>query len=118
MGLTSFIGMRIGFVVIVMIALIFKLNKRNSNNKPRLLSLLALGLIILNWILYLSGFYAMIPEGIGDLIFLPVWFIVSIIGFIAAYRELRNNRIFIVVNGGLAIISFITGMLAWAIGNL
>lgn len=101
-----------------MIFLIFKAGKRNTKNKPYLLSLLALSLIILNWVLYLVGFYAIIPEKIGDLIFLPVWIIVSIIGFIAAYKEFSNNRIYAVVNGGLAIISSTVGMLAWGIGNM
>lgn len=82
------------------------------------LSVLALSLIILHWILFLVDFYVVIPEGIGDLIILPVWLIVSIISFIAAYREFRNSRAFAVINGGLAIISFATGMLSWGIGNM
>ncbi len=118
MNLTSFFGIGVGCVVISMIALIFRLNRRSTDNKPYLLSLSALGLIILNWVLYLAGFYAVIPERIGDLIFLPAWFIVSIIGFAAAYREFKNNRIFAVINGGLAIISSTVGILAWAIGNM
>ena len=66
MGFTSFIGIGIGVVIISMIFLIYKADKRNANNKPCLLSLIALSLIILNWVLYLVGFYAIIPEKIGD----------------------------------------------------
>ncbi|HLR20601.1 MAG TPA: hypothetical protein VK087_01215 [Tissierellaceae bacterium] len=47
-----------------------------------------------------------------------MWILVSIIGFIATYKESTNNRIFSVVTGGLSIISFIIGMLAWGIGNM
>lgn len=40
------------------------------------------------------------------------------IGFIATYKEFRNNRILAVGNGGLSIISLIIGMLGWAISNM
>ncbi len=118
MSLTSIIAIVIGFIIISMIFFIFKADKRNSNNKPYLLSLVALSLILLNWVLYLGNFYAIIPEKIGDLIFLPIWIVVSIIGLIAAYKEFGNNRTFSVLNGGLAIISSIVAMLAWGIGNM
>lgn len=118
MGLSSYIGILVALILIVMITLTFKSNEKYSNNKPSLLSLVAFSLIILNWVLYLFDFYAIMPENIGDLIFLPVWIIVSIIGLIAAYKEFRNNRIFSVINGGLAIISIIMALLATAIGNM
>src|SRR5699024_11686692 len=118
MGITSFIGMGIALVIIGMVVLILKADKRYTNQKPYPLSLISLTLIIINWILYLFGFYAFIPEKTGDVIFLPVWILVSIIGFIATYKESTNNRIFSVVTVGLSIISFIIGMLAWGIGNM
>lgn len=120
MSFTSFIGMGTGFVIIGMILPVFKAYKSNSNNKPYLLSLSALGIIILHWILYLFDFYATIPEKIGDLIFSPAWAAVFIIGLISAYKEFKNknNRIFGVINGGLAVLSGIMGVLAWGIGNM
>lgn len=125
MNLISYIGIGIGIIIISMIFIILniKTNKRNINNKPYLLSLVALGLIILNWVvyllvLYLTDFYIVIPGKLGDFIFTPIWFIVSIIGFVAAYKEFRNNRIFAVVVSGLAIINSIVGMLLWGLGNM
>lgn len=118
MTLTSYIGIGVSIIALGMIFFIFRSSKRNSNNKPYSLSLVALGLIMLNWVLYLFDFYAIIPEKIGDLVFLPVWIVVSVIGLIAAYKEFGNNRIFSVLNGGLAIISSIVAMLAWGIGNM
>ena len=98
-------------------------NKKNGNNKPYLLSLVALSLIILNWViylavLYLTDFYIVITGKVGDFIFTPVWFIVSIIGLVAAYKEFRNNRIFAVLLCGLAIINSIVGMVLWGMGNM
>ena len=93
-----------------------KANKKNVNTKPNLFSLVALSLIILNWVIYLTTLYLMdyyiiIPGKIGD-------FIVSIIGLVAAYKEFRNNNIFAVVISGLSIINGIVGMLLWGIGNM
>lgn len=117
MNLTSYIGIGVVILAIGMIFFILK-SSENNNNKPHLFSLVAFGIIILNWVLYLFNFYAIIPEKIGDLIFLPVWIIVTVIGFFAAYREFGNNRTFSIVNGGLGIISAVVGMLAWGIGNM
>lgn len=123
MSLIQFIGIVIGVIVTSMIFLILKANKSNINNKPNLFSLVALGLIILNWViylvaLYLTDSYIIIPGKIGDFIFIPLWFIVSIIGLVAAYKEFRNNRTFAIVVFGIAIINGIVGMLLWGIGNM
>lgn len=117
MHLTSYIGVG---VFIVAIGIIFSIlrSSENNNNKPHLFSLVAFGLIILNWALYLFDFYVIIPEKIGDLIFLPIWIVVTAIGFVATYREFGNNRTFSIVNGGLGIISSVVAMLAWGIGNM
>lgn len=122
MSLISFTGIVISLIVLSMIFLIIRTNKKNANNKPNLFSILALGLIVLNWLLYLlilyiSDSYIIIPGKIGEfLIFL--WFIVSIIGLLSAYKEFRNNNIFAFVVSGLAIINAIVGMLLWGIGNM
>lgn len=117
MHLTSYIGIGVVIIAIGMMFFILK-SSENNNNKPHLFSLVAFGLIILNWALYLFNFYVIIPKKIGDLIFLPVWIIVTVIGFVAAYSEFGNNRTFSIVNGGLGIISSLVGMLAWGIGNM
>ncbi len=123
MSLIQYVGIVIGVIVISMIFLIIKANKSNVDNKPNLFSLVALGLIILNWIiylvaLYLTDSYIIIPGKIGDFIFIPSWFIVSIIGLLAAYKESRNNKSFSVVVSGLAIINAIVGMLLWGISKM
>lgn len=90
-----------------MIFLILSINKRGVNTKPNLFSLVALSLIILNWIIYLAALYLtdsyiIIPGKIGDFIFIPLWFIVSIIALLAAYKESKNNNSFVIVVSGLA----------------
>lgn len=123
MSLIQVVGIAIGVIVISMIFLILKSNKKNVNNKPNLFSYVALSLIILNWFIYLAGLYhtdsyIIILGKIGDLIFIPLWFIVSAIGFLAAYKEFRNNKSFAVVVSGVSIINTIVGMILWAIGNM
>ena len=123
MSLIQFVGIVIGFIVISMIFLIIKANKSNDNSKPKLFSLVALSLIILNWViylvaLYLTDSYIIIPGKIGDFIFIPIWFVVSIIGLLAAYKESSNNKSFSVVVSGLAIINAIVGMVLWGISKM
>lgn len=123
MSLIQYVGILIGVIVISMIFLIIKANKSNVNKKPNLFSLVALGLIILNWViylvaLYLTDSYIIIPGKIGVFILIPSWFIVSIIGLLAAYKESRNNKSFSVVVSGLAIINAIVGMLLWGISKM
>ena len=123
MSLIQYVGIVIGVIVISMIFLIIKANKSSVDNKPKFFSLVALGLIILNWVIYLAALYLIdsyiiIPGKIGDFIFIPSWFIVSIIGLLAAYKESRNNKSFSVVVSGLAIINAIVGMLLWGISKM
>ena len=123
MSLIQYVGIVIGVIIISMIFLIIRANKSNVNKKPNLFSLVALGLIILNWFiylfaLYLTDSYIIIAGKIGNLIFIPSWFIVSIIGLLAAYKESRNNKSFSVVVSGLAIINAIVGMLLWGISKM
>ena len=118
MSLLPFILIAIGVVIISMIFFILSRpsNKSNLNNKPYGLSLSALGVIVLTWVIYLAALY--LTDLSTVIRFAPVWFIVSILGFIAAYKEFRNNRAFAVVIGGGAIITFIVGMLFWGLGNM
>lgn len=123
MSLIQFVGVVIGIIVAGMIFLILSANKRSVNAKPNLFLLIAFSLIILNWVVYLAALYLtdsyiIIPGRIGDFIFTPLWFIVSIIGLVAAYKEFRNNRSFAVVVSGLAIINGIVGLILWGIGNM
>lgn len=123
MSLIYFVGIVIGLIVISMIFLIIKFNKNNVDKKPELFSLVALSLIILNWFIYLAALYLtdsyiIIPGYIGRFIFIPLWFVVSIIGLLAAYKESRNNKSFSVVVSGLAIINAIVGMILWGISKM
>lgn len=122
MSLLLYIEIVIAVVVIIMMFLIFTRDKRKARNKPHLISIVALSLIILNWVVYVFDFYVITSERLGDLVIhintIPLWIAVSIIGFIVAYKDFNNNRAFAVVNGGLAIINSLIGILAWGIGNM
>ena len=74
--------------------------------------------IFTNWILYLSTFYALLPEKISELLFLPIWFFLCILGFIAFWREWRNNRVFSICIGFLSFISFYLGCFVSSFGDV
>lgn len=123
MSLIHYVGIMIVLVIISMVFLIRKANKNDTDKKPKLSSLLALGIIVINWFIYLLGLfgtdsYIIIPGKIGDFIFIPLWFVVSILGLVAASKEYKNNKKFSILVSGLAIINFIVGMLLWGISKM
>lgn len=79
-------------------------------NRPYLKSIIVYILFFTNWILYLSNFYALLPEKISEFLFLPIWFFLCILGFITFWREWRNNRVFSICIGFLSFISFLFGL--------
>lgn len=123
MGLIQYVAIAIGVIIISMIILIIKANKSIVKNKPYLFSALALSLIILNWIVYLSGLYFtesyfIIPGALGDYLFIPLWFIVSMIGLVAGYIESKNNKSIAILLSGLALINAIVGMVLWGLSKM
>ncbi|MGN4611076.1 hypothetical protein ACTFOZ_01140 [Bacillus cereus group sp. MYBK71-2] len=73
---------------------------------------------IIVWILYLSTFYALLPEKISEFLFLPIWFFLCILGFITFWREWRNNRVFSICIGFLSFISFLFGLLLLVLSGM
>ena len=123
MSLIQYVGIAIAVIVIAVILFIIKTNKRDVDKKPYLFSLISLFLIISNWIvylfaLYLTKSYLIIPGIIGNYIFIPLWFIVSIISLGAAYKESKNNKKFALVISGLALVNALVGMVLWGIGQM
>ncbi|MGO1470721.1 MAG: hypothetical protein ACTHW2_11920 [Tissierella sp.] len=117
MGLTTFIFAGIVLFIILLI-LVYKTNKEKYKEKPFKSSFVALALIVLNWILFLSDFYVYLPEKIGDMIFTPIWVLVSIIGIISSFREYKNNLFFSLLILVLSVISIIMIMLTLLIGSM
>ncbi|KAA0761250.1 hypothetical protein [Bacillus sp. SH5-2] len=102
------------FIIILFISaltLIFITIKKGAFlNRPYLQSIVVCILFFTNWILYLSTFYALLPEKISEFIFLPIWFSLCVLGCIVFGREWRNNRVFSICIGFLSFISFLFGM--------
>ncbi|MGN4541148.1 hypothetical protein [Bacillus cereus group sp. MYBK95-2] len=84
--------------------------KGEFSKRPYLQSIIVCILFFTNWILYLSTFYALLPEKISEFLFLPIWFFLCILGFITFWREWRNNRVFSIYIGFLSFISFLFGL--------
>lgn len=96
----------------------FKVDKDLYKNKPLPFTVMALSAIVLNWMLYLFGFYASINDTIADMIFLPIWFLVSVLALIAALKEHKNNLFMGLLTGGLSIITLVVGALLFLIGRM
>ncbi|MDA2166556.1 hypothetical protein PDN18_11435 [Bacillus cereus] len=92
--------------------------KGKFSKRPYLQSIIVCILFFTNWIFYLSTFYALLPEKISELIFLPIWFFLCILGFIIFWREWRNNRVFSICIGFLSFISFLFGLLLLVLSGM
>ena len=92
--------------------------KREFSKRPYLQSIIVYILFFTNWVLYLSTFYALLPEKISELLFLPIWFFLCILGFITFWREWRNNRVFSICIGFLSFISFLFGLLLLVLSGM
>lgn len=98
MGLLQYLRVVIGVIIISVIIFVIKDKKNNDKQKPHLFTLATLLLIILNWAIYLSSLYLtdsyiIIAGVLGDYLFIPLWFLVSIISLIAAYKESKIIKI-------------------------
>ncbi|PFM93320.1 hypothetical protein COD05_17240 [Bacillus cereus] len=92
--------------------------KREFFKRPHFQSIIVCILFFTNWILYLSTFYALLPERVSEFLFLPIWFFLCILGFIAFWREWRNNRVFSICIGFLSFISFLFGLLLLVLSGM
>ncbi|MEK5111814.1 hypothetical protein [Bacillus sp. FSL R5-0677] len=104
-------------LIFIFIAFIFVLTiifitvkKGKFSKRPYLQSIIVYILFFTNWILYLTSFYSLLPEKVSEFIFLPIWFVLCILGCIVFWREWRNNRVFSICIGFLSIISFLFGL--------
>ncbi|MDA1915558.1 hypothetical protein [Bacillus cereus group sp. BcHK140] len=86
--------------------------------RPYLQSIIVCILFFTNWILYLSTFYALLPEKISEFLFLPIWFFLCILGLVTFWREWRNNRVFSICIGFLSFISFLFGVLLLVLSGM
>src|SRR5699024_5096589 len=107
-----FISMSLLFLILigVIVLLIFfvhaVMSDKNSEEgkKPYKVSCAILGLLVLNWLLFLTNSYSLMPASISDLIFTPVWVILSVAGIIAVVYEFKKNKGFAVSLAGLTTI--------------
>ncbi|KAA0758237.1 hypothetical protein DN401_02630 [Bacillus sp. BF2-3] len=108
--LLLFIFIFIAFFSVLTIIFV-TVKKGEFSKRPYLQSIIVCILFFTNWILYLSTFYALLPEKISEFLFLPIWFFLCILGFITFWLEWRNNRVFSICIVLLSFISFLFGLL-------
>lgn len=86
--------------------------------KPLKISYAFIILLVLNWILFLSGFYTLFPREAADLLWEVTWVGLCLMGVIAGIMELWNNKLVGIV---IFIITMFTTwfvMLSFFIGSM
>ena len=115
--LLSLIFIIIPFIAVLSLIFI-SVKKGTFSKRPYLQSIIVCILFFTNWILYLSTFYALLPEKISEFLFLPIWFFLCILGLVTFWREWRNNRVFSICIGFLSFISFLFGLLLLVLSGM
>lgn len=120
MGFSLILGVFVLLIFLVMICIPAILAMTRSKNEPKLYSwtLTAIILLTLNWILYITGFYTLLPVQLAELIFVPVWTVLVIFGTVAGLFELRNNKLIAISVLGLTLISFLFSSFLYFIGSM
>lgn len=112
LGLTSILFLLFGITLVTIFVLpLLMIKKYGKGSPPYKGSYWIIGLLIFNWILYIAGFYTLIPVNVADLIFIPIWFIVCALGALFTIFEFKNNKAFAVPLAGFTFISFVFALL-------
>lgn len=78
-------------------------------------SIAAMGVLALQWTLFLTGFYTILPYAAAEKIFITAWVASAAVGFAGAAREWRNNRRF---SRLLLLLAALNGFFAWVAQGL
>ncbi|GEN52667.1 hypothetical protein [Halobacillus faecis] len=95
----------LGVIIVVVSSHIVK--KRGRGPLPYKTSLSIGVVLLIHWVLWLSGFYALLPVGVADAIFLPAWMVMCALGAVCAGWEFKHNAAFAVPLAGFTLISFV-----------
>lgn len=74
-------------------------------------SIAALGILSAQWVLFLTGFYIILPHAAAEKIFTSAWVVSAAVGFIGAAWERGNNQRF---SRLLLMFAVLNGFFAWA----
>ncbi|RCW63918.1 hypothetical protein [Saliterribacillus persicus] len=119
MGLTSILMVIFAITIITIIVLPFLLvRKHGKGASPYKGTYIIYGLLIIHWILYVSGFYVLLPISVSDLIFIPIWFVLCTLGAIYTVLEFKNNIAFAVQLAGFTFLSSVFAILLNGISKM
>lgn len=97
---------------------ILAIRKSEKGKRPYKISYIIVGLLIFQWLFFLINGYSLLPMGVADALFVPIWLVLCVGGAITAIVEFKNNKFFSIPVGGLTIISFLFSVLAYGIGEM
>ncbi|MGF7088889.1 tryptophan-rich sensory protein [Kroppenstedtia sanguinis] len=110
----------VGVIVLSMciVPAIIAIRKSEKGKRPYKISYVVVGLLIFQWVFFLTGGYALLPVNVADALFVPVWLVLCVGSAITAIVEFKNNKFFSIPVGGLTIISFLFSILIYGIGEM
>jgi len=98
--------------MIIIPVFIFLINKRKEPRAHNS-SYVIMGLFIVQWILFLTDFYTLLPVAISTVLFDMVWVLLCVAGVIGVIREMRNRMILAIPLAGFTLISGMFFVLAF-----
>lgn len=97
---------------------IIAIRKGEKGERPYKITYVVVGLLIFQWMFFLTGGYTLLPVNVADALFVPIWLVLCIGSAITAIVEFKNNKFISIPVVGLTIISFLFSVLAYGIGEM
>ncbi|MFC4403787.1 hypothetical protein [Gracilibacillus xinjiangensis] len=115
---TIMFGMVVFILLVFIVIPVIIVNTFGNGSPPLKLSYAAFALLIIQWILYIGGFYELLPVSLSEVLFIPIWFVICGYCTIAIGLELKNNPTVSFVLAGLMGISFIFAVFLSGLGQM
>jgi len=108
--LTIFATIILAMIVLPMVIILMK-----KGTEPRAYksSYIIMVFFVVQWLLFLTDFYALLPVAISTILFDGVWILLCIAGVIGVIREMKNRMILAIPLAGFTLISGMFFVLAF-----
>jgi hypothetical protein len=118
----------IGLSIIILLVLIttftiiakpvISIKRCEKGSSPRKVSYVVIGILVVNWIFFLGGGYALLPRNIADAIFMPMWLVLCLAGLGIVIFEFKNSQVFSIFVAGFVTISLLFSVFINGISNM
>ncbi|WP_082235547.1 hypothetical protein [Halobacillus massiliensis] len=113
-----FFGLILFLLLLMIFAHVFSRKREWTMSSPHKMTTIVFSLLLLQWLLFITSAYSLLPMEIADAIFLPVWVVLGTAGILAGLFEFRNHTAAALRVTGLALISLLMAFFVNGVSNM